>query len=752
MIGRTVGHYRIETKLGEGGMGVVYAARDERLRRPVAVKMIHGQRCDPQFRDRLWREARAAAAVNHPNICQIYELGEETEALFIVMELLEGESLARRLRCGPLAVEEAVSVGLGILSGLEALQRQRIVHRDLKPSNVFLTTHGVKLVDFGLAKPLTGMDAALEAPTGDTLTQSGVVVGTPQYMSPEHLQGQPTDSRSDIFAAGTILFEMVAGEPAFAGKTIAELFHAIVYEPPKSLTGAAAILDDVVRGALAKNPDDRFPTAEAMANQLRSVLAGTQTKAAPRGRPATRLIVLPFYQLRPDEETAFLCFSLPDAISSSLAGLHSLVVRSSRVAARFGGSTIDLKSIAAETEVDAVMTGTMLRAGDQLRISTQLVEAPSGTLLRTHSAQVALVDIFRLQDELVQRIVQSLALPLTERERSLMRRDVPGSARAYEFYLRANQLAGQTRDLALVRDLYERCLDEDPMYAPAWARVARCYRVLGKYGINPSENLARAEEAFQRAFALNPDLPTVHKLYTPHETENGRAKEAIVRLLGLIQRNRNDPELYAGLVYACRYAGLLEASLKAHELARRVDRNVDTSVSYTHFAMGNYQVAIESSAGDPDSCRFDEIMALDALGRRQEASERLRRPEDRDLFPLIRLEMRLLKAFLDRDRKETVELVRKAGLASDDPETFFCHARMLARVGETTEALTTLHRAVRGGFYCAAALLKDFYLEPVRAEVGFTEVLHEAEMLSAHAQAAFVEAGGEHLLAATSDI
>jgi serine/threonine protein kinase len=147
--------------------------------------MIHGQRCDPQFRDRLWQEARAAAAVNHPNICQIYEVGEETEALFIVMELLEGESLARRLRCGPLTVEEAVSVGLGILSGLEALQRQRIVHRDLKPSNVFLTTHGVKLVDVGLAKPLTGMDAALEAPTGDTLTQSGVVVGTPQYMSPE---------------------------------------------------------------------------------------------------------------------------------------------------------------------------------------------------------------------------------------------------------------------------------------------------------------------------------------------------------------------------------------------------------------------------------------------------------------------------------------------------------------------------------------------------------------------------------------
>jgi eukaryotic-like serine/threonine-protein kinase len=420
-----------------------------------------------------------------------------------------------------------------------------------------------------------------------------------------------------------------------------------------------------------------------------------------------------------------------------------LVVRSSRVAARFAGPSIDLRSIAAETKVDVVMTGTLLRAEDQLRVSTQLLEAPASIVVWSYSALVHVDDIFRLQDELVQRILESLALPLTERERSLMRRDVPASARAYEFYLRANQLSGLIGDLALARDLYRRCLEEDPRYAPAWARLARCYRVLGKYGVNPSDNLGCAEEAFRRAFALNPDLPAAHNLYTHHEIENGRAKESIVRLLGRIQGNRNDPELYAGLVSACRYAGLLEPSLTAHAFARRVDPNVITSVSYTHFAIGNYQLAVGASTGDADSCRFEEVMALDAMGRRQEALERVRSPEDKDLFPVTRLSVKLLKAFLERDREQTIGFVRELNLANPDPESFFYGARFLARVGEAMEALATLQRAVRGGFYCVPALLKDSYLEPVRAATGFKELLHEAEMLSVQAQAAFVEAGGE---------
>jgi serine/threonine protein kinase len=209
-----IGHYTVVRKLGEGGMGVVFAARDERLERAVAVKMMSGVSHDETARRRFWREARAAASVNHPNVCQIYEIGEAGTDLFIAMELLEGEVLSERLRRGPLTPVDALPIGLGILDALAALHARGIVHRDLKPSNVFMTAHGVKLLDFGLARPDRGGDWTDD----QNLTRPGVVMGTPRYMAPEQVTDGVVDARSDLFAAGTILFEMLAGRPAFAGR------------------------------------------------------------------------------------------------------------------------------------------------------------------------------------------------------------------------------------------------------------------------------------------------------------------------------------------------------------------------------------------------------------------------------------------------------------------------------------------------------------------------------------------------------
>ena len=226
-----IGHYEIERKIGEGGMGVVYAARDQRLARTIALKMLSAPAPDETARQRLWREARAAASVNHPNICQIYEIGEDAGRVFIAMELLDGEALAARLERGALTAAESVPIGLGILSALAALHARGIVHRDLKPSNVFLTAHAVKLLDFGLAQPELGVGDGLAA----GLTRTGVVMGTPRYMSPEQVAGEPVDLRSDLFAAGTILFEMLAGRPAFAGRSIVEVLHATRYEQPPAI-------------------------------------------------------------------------------------------------------------------------------------------------------------------------------------------------------------------------------------------------------------------------------------------------------------------------------------------------------------------------------------------------------------------------------------------------------------------------------------------------------------------------------------
>jgi serine/threonine protein kinase len=266
-----IGHYAVTRKLGEGGMGVVYAARDERLERVVAVKTMTSPANDETARKRFWREARAAASINHPNICQIHEIGEDAGTLFIAMELLDGESLGDRLRRGPMSVADALPIALGMLAALSALHSRSLVHRDLKPSNVFLTPHGVKLLDFGLVRP------EFEPSPGATmaLTQTGVALGTPRYMAPEQATGEPVDARCDLFAAGAILFEMLCGRPAFGGRTIVDVLHATLHEQPPALTGSPAVaaVDRVIRRALAKRPADRPISADQMAEELRGVRA-----------------------------------------------------------------------------------------------------------------------------------------------------------------------------------------------------------------------------------------------------------------------------------------------------------------------------------------------------------------------------------------------------------------------------------------------------------------------------------------------
>src|SRR5215212_6447598 len=406
-----IGRYAIERKLGEGGLGVVYAARDDRLERTIALKTLSAPATDDTARQRVWREARAAASVNHPNICQIYEVGEDGGRLFIAMELLAGEALAERLRRGPLNTSEAVPIGLEILAALSALHSRGIVHRDLKPSNVFLTAHGAKLLDFGLARPeLDGLTTG-----ASNLTRPGLVLGTPRYMAPEQVAGEPVDGRTDLFAAGAILFEMLAGRPAFAGRTVAEVMHATRFEHPPALTGSptVAAVDRVIRRALAKRPQERQASAEVMSAELRAIRVVDSGAAPALAHALTRLVVLPFRVLRPDPETDFLAFSLPDAIATSLSGIGSLVLRSSAVAARFAGEVPDLRALATEADVDRVVMGTLLRSGDQLRAAAQLVEAPTGTLLTSHTVQSSLGDLFHLQDDIARRVVEALSLPLT---------------------------------------------------------------------------------------------------------------------------------------------------------------------------------------------------------------------------------------------------------------------------------------------------------------------------------------------------
>jgi serine/threonine protein kinase/tetratricopeptide (TPR) repeat protein len=741
-----LGHYAITRKLGEGGMGVVYEARDERLERTVALKTLPALSGDEVARKRLWREARAAASVNHPNICQIYEIGEDTAGLFIAMELLEGEALSEQLRRGPLQVPQAVSVGLEILAALSALHARGIIHRDLKPSNVFVTPHGVKLLDFGLARP--ELDGSLGPDTD--ITRTGMLMGTPRYMAPEAIRGESVDARSDLFATGAILFEMLAGRPAFDGRTIADVIHATVYEQPPALSGSSlvAAIDRVIRQALAKRPSERLPSAEVMAEELRWA-GGVETEAATaQAHTLTRLVVLPFRILKPDAETDFLAFSLPDAITMSLSGIGSLIVRSSAVAARFAGDSPDLKALATDADVDRVVMGTLLRSGDQIRAVAQLVEVPGGTVLTSHTVQATMGDLFRLQDDIARRVVEALSLPLKGVARHTP--DTPHDAQAYELYLRANELARTYEGATQARDLYERCLDLDPAFAPAWAHLGRCHRVIAKF-IDGSSTEAQAHKALDRAIALNPRLSVAHKYYAHLEADMGRATSAMVRLLGQAAQHGNDPELFAGLVHTCRYCGLFEQAVNAHAEARRLDPNVPTTIEQTLMLSGDLDrlLALEPRVGNPGGGDYGiKIIGLGLAGRRDEARAVLSTMNLMARISTFHVWTSYLHAWLERRIPDMLE-VRKA-LSSlkvmDDPEAIFQEGLLLCDVGEFDVGLDHVRRAVNKGYYVAAVLEGRPQFDAIRDQAAFQAVLATAREGRDAALAAFREAGGERLL------
>jgi serine/threonine protein kinase/tetratricopeptide (TPR) repeat protein len=739
-VARTIGHYEITGTLGEGGMGIVYAARDSRLNRSVALKMLRGAISDPDAAERLRREARAAAAVNHPNICQLYDLGEHAGELYIAMEFLEGESLAGRVARGPVPMAESVAITLATLSALDALHDAGLMHRDLKPSNIFLTPHCVKLLDFGLARG-TGVDV-----TETRLTMPGTVLGTPQYLAPEQIAGRQVDLRVDLFAAGTVLYEMLTGRPAFTGASVPEIVHAIVYEQPPALGGSPAVaaVDRVIHKAIAKRPQDRYASAAAMADELRSATVLVDSGAVSPVRPMTRLIVLPFRVLRADPEIDFLRFSLSDALTTSLSGLDSLVVRSSLTAARFGDA-FDFEMIAEKADVDAVLSGTLLRAEDQVRVTAQLAEAPHGTVRWSHTTQMTLGDIFQLQDALTSRIVESLAVPLSARDERMLKRDVPATAKAYEFYLRANQIAYEAKNWPVARELYRQCLEEDPGYAPAWARLARIHRVVAMYSDEGSEdNYALAEEAFRRALELNPDLSIAHNLFTVVELETGRAQQAMLRLLERARLQSADPELFAGLVQACRYAGLDGPAIAAHEHARRLEPQIRTAVGHAYFTAGDYERAIETDQEDP---RFVTTLALDLLGRRDEAISHLHRLIVPGMPALIRMFLEAMLALFEGRRTTAwtgADEVLKRWRLRDPCATYYL-ARTLATL-EHPSAIPMLKRSVEGGFHSYSFFARDPWLDPLRSDPAFAGILRFAQTRYLDAAAGFVAAGGERIL------
>src|SRR5437870_883905 len=472
----------------------------------------------------------------------------------------------------------------------------------------------------------------------------------------------------------------------------------------------------------------------------------TLTDAA---RPIIRLMVLPFRMLRADPDVDFLAFSVPDAVAGALSVLDSVVVRSPTGAARYANELLDLKRIAEEARAEAILTGTILRVGNGIRVTCELMEVPSGTVLWWDEPHVSIADLFELQDNLVRRIVESLSLSLSAREHGRLKRDVPATSVGYECYLRGNELSRRGLagfdQLMVARALYRRSVETDPLYAPAWAQLGRCHRLIGKGMENGLENLKRAESAFQRALELNAELPVAHSQYAFLEAELGRAKDAVARLLRCTQTSSTSPDLFVALVLCCRFCGLLEASVTAHERARQLDPQDRKSVSHTYYQLGDYDSALSNIAVGAWAI---EGMTLGTIGRTAEASEAFRKVEQSGVPGPMRAFVTAWRAMFEENRQESLNAAEQCIQHYLDPEGVFYMGLIMAHLGESERALIVLSECMDRGFCSVNVLRHNPWFDGLRSTAQFNDLIKSAEARFIQAGEVYRSAGGPQVLGA----
>ncbi len=549
--GAWLGRYRVVSLLGRGGMGEVYRAHDERLGRDVAVKVLRsGTRASPALQNRFETEAKAVGSLNHPNVVAVFDAGEENGCPYLVTELLEGETLAERLRKGALAPAAAVEAALGVARALEAAHAVGVVHRDLKPANVFLTMDGrIKVLDFGLAKW-----TQLEAVSRES-TMPGALLGTPGYMSPEQARGEAADACSDLFSLGALLYEMLCGSAPFRRSSPVEDLHAILNEDPPPLEasrrGIPRNVETVVRRCLAKNPDERFqsarevvaaltPTAGAriertapaqpMRARLALVLVGIGLLAAVAGllyhfllrssRPApaaeqpTSIAVVPFVNMSSDKESEYFSDGVTEELINALANVPGLRVASRTSVFALKGKGLDARQIGEKLSVKTLLEGSVRREGNALRVTAQLISVDDDVHLWSQGYDRELKSIFALEDEIAHSIAQTLRRRLAGGESAALVKPATSSQDAHDLYLRGQYFKERrtAESLRKATAYFEQAIEKDPHYALAYVALADSASLRAQYddGVRASAVLPKARQAVMRALEVDPGLAEAH--------------------------------------------------------------------------------------------------------------------------------------------------------------------------------------------------------------------------------------------------
>jgi serine/threonine protein kinase/tetratricopeptide (TPR) repeat protein len=771
MIGRTLGHYRIDAWLGAGGMGEVYRATDTRLDRPVAVKVLSEHlSTNPDALARFEIEAKAAAALSHANILAIHDFGDDEGIAYAVTELLSGETLRARLNRAPLELPEAVGISIAVAEGLAAAHAKGITHRDLKPENIFLTEDGrIKILDFGLAQmgPLLPVEQTEPGSTTSASAEAGMLIGTVSYMSPEQADRQGVDLRSDVFSFGSVLYEMILGQRAFQGKSKLETLDAIRHAEPVALAELSATsLQPIIVRCLRKAPANRFQSAHELLLELkkpraelvplvrrRFLWAGAVTLASgvlgfaiiPRkwrrwlpasGRRWTSLAVLPLHNLSKDPEEEYFADGMTEVLIADLGQISSLRVISRTSVMQFKGAKKSLAEIARQLNVDGVVEGSVLHSGDQVRITAQLVDPSTGHQIWARTYERKVGDVLALQSEVARAIAGEIQARITPPESGRLAQNNVVSQAALEAYLKGRFYWGQFTEESLTKsiDSYQQATRLDPSYAAAYAGLSESWTGLGWLGARPwREVRVMAKDAAMKALAIDDALSDAHAAVAVIALRDWDWKTAEEEDRKAIALNPGYPTAHMSYGNILRYLGRADESIAEAKRAVELDPlSVLTNevLAWAYLSARRYDLAIAQCQGalelHPESSSLQLILGWAYIydGQHDKGVEAIAKSVAIDGTDLsFSPDLAYINAVTGKkeEARKTLSLLRE--LARQAPVDSGMIALIYAGLGQSQEALTLLEQAYREHSSMMTWLKVDARFDGIRREPRFQALM-----------------------------